>query len=423
MTLATTASGFSKEDLLATKLLIERMISQRSIIAWSSRHVMPLLSWTAKNNAVKAMARHRARSFGSSTGAMKDEYDEMDDAGETFSVRDFELENGSVLPIADLRYQTYGQLNADRSNVLVVCHALTGNASLHSWWKALLETLDTSKHFVVCCNILGSCYGSTNPTSTNPATEKPYGMDFPDVSVQDTVRLQLRMLQEHLEVSSIKSVIGGSFGGMQTVEYAAQAGAVNYLRSVIPIACGAQHTAWQIGISEVQRQCIYKDPAWQSGDYMNATDGLELARQFGMISYRTPAGYDTKFGRSAANDVPYGSQTQWQVKSYLVYQGKKFLQRFDPITYVKLTEQMDSHDVTRNRGDTVADALSVATMPAMVLGIDSDILYPLSEQTALAEALPNAELKVIRSADGHDGFLLEQDQVGRHITEFLNTID
>jgi homoserine O-acetyltransferase/O-succinyltransferase len=375
------------------------------------------------------------------TSTMKDEYDVMDDAGDTFTVQHYPLENGQVLPVAELRYQTYGQLNDQRDNVLVVCHALTGNASLHSWWKALLETLDVSRHFIVCCNILGSCYGSTNPNSIDPKTGRPYGMNFPDVSVQDTVRLQLLMLREHLQVTSIKSVIGGSFGGMQAVEFAVQGAAAapndhHYVRSVIPIACGAQHTAWQIGISEVQRQCIYKDDQWRNGNPHHATHGLQLARQLGMISYRTPAGYGKKFGRStveenaintnddAAASSSYGAAARWQVKRYLEYQGEKFLQRFDPVTYVKLTEQMDSHDVSRNRpGHSVVDALAKSTMPVLVMGIDSDILYPLYEQQELAAAFPNATLKIIHSEDGHDGFLLEQDQVGKHITEFLATIE
>jgi homoserine O-acetyltransferase len=158
---------------------------------------------------------------------MQDEYGEMTADGDTFAETDFQLENGVVLPVAQLRYQTYGQLNSDKSNVLVICHALTGNASLHSWWGDLLgdgKAFDTSKYFVVCCNILGSCYGSTSPQSINPATGRPYSKDFPDISVQDTVKLQLMLLQKELKVESIRSVIGGSFGGMQAVEFAVQGG-------------------------------------------------------------------------------------------------------------------------------------------------------------------------------------------------------
>jgi homoserine O-acetyltransferase/O-succinyltransferase len=193
----------------------------------------------------------------------------------------------------------------------------------------------------------------------------------------------------------------------------------------VPIACGAAHTAWQIAISEVQRQAIYSDPNWEH-DPFKATKGLEVARQMGMISYRTPTGYQNKFGRQlqtkeGETDVPeYGSNAPWQVKSYLEYQGIKFIDRFDPITYVKLTEQMDSHNIARARGSSVEEVLKQIEIPACVLGIDSDILYPLSEQEQLAEHMPDAELNIIHSLDGHDGFLLEQDQVGHHIIGFLD---
>lgn len=391
------------------------------------------------------------RSFSSTAAAtstneseMKDEYGAMDDSGKTFILDNFVLENGQILPQAQLRYQTYGTLNeVTRDNVLVVCHALTGNASLHAWWGDLLGdhlAFDTSKYFVVCCNILGSCYGSTNPTSIDPQTGRPYGKDFPDISVRDTVRLQLLLLQQELNLRSVKAVIGGSFGGMQTLEFAVQAGSSAseedsaaylqdnfydsegnpFVRSVIPIACGAQHTAWQIAISEVQRQAIQKDPYWET-DPAKATAGLEIARQLGMVTYRTPTGYQNKFGRDLcdAKSPKYGSQARWQVQSYLEYQGRKFLSRFDPITYVKLTEQMDSHDLARGRGETLAEVLRRVQIPALILGIDSDVLYPLAEQEELAALFPAGTLKVIHSEDGHDGFLLEQEQVGQHIVEFL----
>jgi len=363
---------------------------------------------------------------------MKDEYGKMTSEGVTFVEKEFILENLVVLPRAELRYQTYGRLNEAKDNVVVVCHALTGNASLHSWWGDLLgvnKAFDSSKYLIVCCNILGSCYGSTNPQSINPKTNTPYGKDFPDVSVKDTVKLQLKLIKDEIGASSIKCVIGGSFGGMQTMEFAVQGGITGgefvsedgapFVRSVIPIACGASHTAWQIAISEVQRQAIYADPNWEDKPFL-ATKGLEVARQMGMISYRTAHGYRNKFGRDHRDKGgTYGSNSSWQVKSYLVYQGIKFVDRFDPITYVKMTEQMDSHDIARNRGSSVAEVLQRVEIPACVLGIDADVLYPLSEQEEIVEHMPNSELKVIRSNDGHDGFLLEQDQVNRCIVDFL----
>eukprot|EP00934_Nitzschia_sp_Nitz4_P006583 Nitzschia sp. Nitz4//scaffold13_size275219//80536//81287//NITZ4_000860-RA/size275219-processed-gene-0.146-mRNA-1//-1//CDS//3329535972//6573//frame0 len=194
-----------------------------------------------------------------------------------------------------------------------------------------------------------------------------------------------------------------------------------FVKSIVPIACGAAHTAWQIAISEVQRQAIYADPNWAT-DPFKATKGLEIARQMGMISYRTSHGYEGKFGRSLRSDdsPAYGSDATWQVKSYLEYQGHKFIDRFDPITYVKLTEQMDSHDIGRSRHESTIDVLKQIEIPACVLGIDSDVLYPLHEQIEIADNIPGAEMKIIHSSEGHDGFLLEQDQVGGHIINFLN---
>ncbi|KAL3765242.1 hypothetical protein ACHAW5_010861 [Stephanodiscus triporus] len=404
-----------------------------------------------------------------------------------------------VLHPAKLVYNTYGSLNASRDNVLVVCHALTGNASLEAWWGDLLgpgRAFDTDRYYVVCCNILGSCYGSVGPSSPHGdgvprggggggggggssgvvprdgSGRAVYGMDFPDVSVRDTVRLQLLLLRNELGIRSIKCVIGGSFGGMQAMEYCVMAGAARardadednrdgaggcgvgemdagggavvpygigefvtrrngriepYVRSAVPIACGAAHTAWQIGISETQRQAIYADPRWRGGrfDPSDPPDaGLSVARQVAMISYRTPYGYHKKFGRSLTDESgpSYGSKAPWKVKGYLEYQGAKFVGRFDPVTYVKLTEQMDSHDVGRGRG-TIEEVLARVEIPVCVMGIDSDVLYPLREQEELARCMPNAELKIIHSDAGHDGFLLEQDQVAAHIKSFLYSHD
>lgn len=389
---------------------------------------------------INDVKQNRSFSSNQKTG-MDDEYGEMTAEGHTYMYPgSYVLENGQTLEHAQLRYMTYGTLNETRDNVLVVTHALTGNASLHSWWGDLLGpglAFDTDKYFIVCSNILGSCYGSTGPASPkNGKSGEAYGISYPDVSVRDTVRLQLHMLRDDLKVKSIKCVIGGSFGGMQAVEYAAQAGAIDspfsvddesgratpFIRTVMPIACGAAHTAWQIAISEVQRQAIYSDPKWNDGNPSMddpPLKGLSVARQIGMVSYRTPSGYESKFGRNLRDKTPeYGSNAKWEVKSYLEYQGYKFLSRFDPITYVKLTEQMDTHDVGRGRGGKEA-ALQNIKIPALVLGIDSDILYPLEEQKELAKLFPNGELSIIHSDAGHDGFLLEQDQVAAHITKFL----
>lgn len=438
------------------------------------------------------LRQEKWRTMGTGKDAsMDDEYGAMTTSGKLYARPDFHLEHygtfgnyGSIntsltlprglLDPAVLNYNTYGTLNAERDNVLVICHALTGNASLEAWWGDLLgsgRAFDTDQYFIVCCNILGSCYGSVGPSSVRPgydgtgpdeipdsvprdAEGRPiYGIDFPDVSVRDTVRLQLLLLKEELGIESIKCVIGGSFGGMQAVEYCAMAGATRppgskggtpfgigefvtrrngriepFVRGAIPIACGARHTAWQIAISETQRQAIYADPRWRGGRYDPADPpdaGLSVARQVAMVSYRTPLGYHKKFGRALTDESgpSYGSRAPWQVKSYLEYQGHKFLDRFDPVTYLKLTEQMDSHDVVRGRGESVQQVLGHVQIPVCVLGIDSDVLYPLREQEELADAMPNAELKIIHSDAEHDGFLLEQDQVAAHIKSFLYSHD
>ena len=404
------------------------------------------LKKTSLNVAGHSVGQLQQRFF-SEKSEMDDEYGEMTADGNTYvHSTPFVLESEETIENAQVRYMTYGTLNEARDNVLVVCHALTGNASLHSWWGDLLGpglAFDTDKFFIVSSNILGSCYGSTGPASRkfiNGVEKDIYGMSFPDVSVRDSVKLQLHMLRTDLDVRSVKCVIGGSFGGMQAVEFAAQAGrvdspfsvddqygnATSFVRSVMPIACGAAHTAWQIGISEVQRQAVRSDPKWNGGNPSwddPPIDGLSLARQIGMISYRTPQGYENKFGRTLRDGSPaYGSDAQWDVKSYLEYQGYKFLSRFDPITYVKLTEQMDTHDVGRNRGGK-ENALSGVRIPCQVLGIDSDILYPLYEQEELSKLFPNGDLKVINSDAGHDGFLLEQDQVANYISSFLAAHD
>jgi homoserine O-acetyltransferase len=305
--------------------------------------------------------------------------------------------------------------------LVIVCHALTGNSRLDQWWESMLgpgRPFDTSKYLVVCANVLGSCYGSTGPQSINPDTGKPYGNSFPDVSIRDTVRLHMMMAREDIGAHRVHSVIGGSMGGMQALEWALLGG--DYVQSAVSIGCGAAHTAWQIGMSETQRQAIYADPKWNNGEVdMNdpPNSGLSVARQIAMLSYRTAKGYHGKFGRDV--DAKSGL---FQAKKYLEYQGRKFVDRFDPVSYVKITEQMDRHDVGHGRGG-VAAALGSIKCRYMVMGIDSDLLYPLHEQEELYEGIPNSEYHVIRSPDGHDGFLLEQDQVGSNIASFLRSLE
>lgn len=361
---------------------------------------------------------------------LKDEYGNMDASGQTYVVPHFTTESGVAMRDVEVRYNTFGHLNEAKDNVLVVCHALTGNARLDTWWSSILgpgKAFDTDKYLVVCANILGSCYGTTGPTSLDPATGRPYGVRFPQVTIRDTVALHIRMLKEALGARSVACVVGGSLGGMQALEWVFLGNSnkihssnnneneENFVRSAVVIACGARHTAWQIGISETQRQAIYADPLWRGGEFDHTRpplQGLAVARQIAMFSYRTPHGFENKFGRAQAEDG------RFEVRRYLEYQGQKFLSRFDALTYVRLTEKMDSHDVGRGRGGMEV-ALKGLRVPVLVLGIDSDVLYPLHEQEEMARLIPKGELRVVRSREGHDGFLLEQEQVGGAMKEFL----
>uniref|UniRef100_M4BTL9 AB hydrolase-1 domain-containing protein n=1 Tax=Hyaloperonospora arabidopsidis (strain Emoy2) TaxID=559515 RepID=M4BTL9_HYAAE len=338
----------------------------------------------------------------------------------------FTLEGSDYLVAPEIAYTTYGKLNEARDNVIVLCHALTGHSLVHQYWDAMVTSEWTSKYFLVCCNILGSCHGSTGPTSMNPLTNRPYGPTFPSVTIRDAVALQRLLLEEKLQVRQVQAVIGGSLGGMQTLEWMFQG--QDLVKTFVAIACGAQHSAWQIAMSDLQRRAIYLDPKFCKGYYLpqaRPDRGLALARQIAMVSYRSYAAYTEKFGRvkveaSQSEEEERGLEKygRFEVQSYLHYQGEKFLSRFDVNSYLTLLDMMDTHDVGRKRGG-VEKALGSVSQPALVIGIDSDVLYPLCEQKELARALPNAQFTTLSSLHGHDGFLLGQKAISEHIKRFL----
>jgi len=344
----------------------------------------------------------------------------MDADGETHYIKNFETQYGYTFPEVRVRYKTWGKLNDKKDNVLVVCHALTGNADVAGWWGALLgpgKAFDTDKYLVVCCNILGSCYGTTGPQDIDPNTGKKYGSSFPEVTVRDSARMQLDTVMHGLGATGC-CVVGGSLGGMQTVEMALCGG--EFVRSIVAIACGGRHHAWQIAISEAQREAIVKDPNWLGGDYApdkKPLNGLSVARQIAMISYRTHEVYERRFGRQKKEK---DGEKLFQIKSYLNYQGDKFLTRFDPLSYWVLTKKMDTHDVADGREGTYEEVLGSIKQPTLVLGVDSDLLYPNVEQEELADLIPNAEIEIFSSPEGHDGFLLEQAAIGNATSKFLS---
>ena len=330
----------------------------------------------------------------------------------------FTLENGSVLREVPVAYRSWGRLNDSGDNAIVVCHALTGNADAADWWGGLIgpgRALDTEHYFIVCANVIGSPYGTVSPLTHDPTTEQPYGAAFPQATIRDTVSLHRRLL-ERLGVRQVAFAIGGSMGGMQALEWAFHS---EFVRGIVPVAVGGRHSAWCIGWSEAQRQAIFADERWQGGHYDPAnppTAGLAAARMMAMVSYRSQRSFETRFGRfTEQNEV-----ASFSVESYLRHQGDKLVARFDANCYVHLTRQMDSHDVARGRG-AYADVLGSITQPAFVIGIDSDVLYPLHEQEELTRLLPNATLAVVSSPDGHDAFLIELETLNEIIRSWRET--
>jgi homoserine O-acetyltransferase len=338
---------------------------------------------------------------------------------QTLRLPQFTFEDGTTLRDVPVAYQTWGTLNAAGDNAVLACHALTGDTDVADWWEGLLgagRPLDPTKDFVVCLNVPGSPYGSVSPVTENPATGTRYGPDFPAVTTRDTVAMHRRAL-ERLGVRQAACAIGGSMGGMHVLEWAFETtdDGRPFVRSLVPIAVGGRHTAWQIGWSEAQRQAIYADPKWRDGHYPPddpPTDGLSSARMMAMVSYRSHASFEGRFGREVMDDQ---SGRPYAVESYLRYHGDKLVDRFDANCYVRLTKQMDTHDVARGRGD-YETVLASIEQPALVVGIDSDVLYPLEEQRELAEHLPRASLEVLSAPHGHDSFLIEFEALNEMVT-------
>jgi homoserine O-acetyltransferase len=331
----------------------------------------------------------------------------------------FELESGVRLPSVTVAYRTWGRLNARGDNAVIVCHALTGSADVDRWWGALLgpgRALDPDGDFVVCSNVLGGCYGTTGPTSPRPGGSGRWGGDFPAVTVRDIVRAQAAFL-DALGVRRLRLVLGGSLGGMQALEWALLF--PERVDAIAPIAVSARHSAWCIGLSEAQRQAIYADPRWRGGHYPadhGPNAGLAVARQIAMCTYRSRASLEARFSRDEAGTGGFA------VESWLRHHGRALVDRFDASTYVTLTKAMDTHDVGRGRGGW-REALATVRVPALVVSIDSDVLYPPVEQEELAAALPGGRLVTLHSPHGHDAFLIEGEETGALVARFRRGIE
>lgn len=327
--------------------------------------------------------------------------------------RPFALESGVLLPDVAVAYRTWGRLATDGGNAVLVCHALTGNADVDSWWPQLLgrgRALDPERDYVVCSNVLGSCYGTTGPASSRRSGE-PWGPDFPSVTVRDMVRLQRELLQA-LGVCHLRLVLGGSLGGMQAIEWVATS--PETVGAAVVLAAPGRHSAWATALSEAQRAAIRADARFVNGRYSAADPpraGLAAARMIAMCSYRSPASFASRFGRTVAPDGSF------QVERYLRRQGEKLVARFDANTYLTLSLAMDTHDVSRGRGEFHTVLRSLHT-PMLVVSIDSDVLYPPEELEELAAVAPGAELAVLSSPHGHDAFLIEAEAVDQLVLGF-----
>ncbi len=324
----------------------------------------------------------------------------------------FLLENGGILPELTLGYHTFGTLNAERSNVIWVCHALTANSDVSDWWAGLFgpgKVFDPEKYFIVCANMIGSCYGSTGPRSINPDTGKAYGTDFPLVSIRDIARSQ-ELLRQHLGIESIALCIGGSCGGHQVLELAFLI--PEKIKKIALLVCAARESAWAIAIHESQRMAIEADPTWINDEDLSGQAGLRAARAIGLLSYRTIEAY-----RETQTDTDERSD-QFRASGYMQYQGEKLVRRFYSQCYWQLTKILDTHNVGRGRGGIPA-ALSQLTMPAFVFSIEKDLLIPPFEQKILAEYLPGAQFLSFDSPFGHDGFLIETEVLGRELGRFM----
>jgi homoserine O-acetyltransferase len=329
------------------------------------------------------------------------------------------LELGGELPGVKVAYRTWGQLNASKSNVILVCHALTGNADADVWWSGMFGqglAFDQMRDFIVCSNVLGSCYGSTGPLSINPITGRHFGPDFPSITIRDMVAVQ-RLLLQSLGIEKIKLVVGASLGGMQVLEWGALY--PEMARALMPMGISGRHSAWCIAQSEAQRQAIAADPEWREGWYdpeVQPRKGLAAARMMAMCSYRCFENFQQRFGREQRENGLF------EVESYLHHQGDKLVERFDANTYVTLTRAMDMHDLGRGRASYEA-VLGSMTMPVEILSIDSDILYPKEEQEELARLVPGSRLLFLDEPYGHDAFLIDTETVSRMVCEFMEKVD
>ena len=351
---------------------------------------------------------------------------------------ELKLESGDRLKDVTIAYETYGTLNKQKSNAILVCHALSGDAHVAGWhegdrkpgwWDNIIgpgKCLDTDRYFIICSNVIGGCQGSTGPSSTNPETGKPYALKFPIITIKDMVKAQKKLI-DHLEIKQLFSVVGGSMGGMQVLQWC-----VSYpdmVRSAIPIATTSYSSPQQIAFNEVGRRAIISDPHWNEGNYYTGEfpdSGLALARMIGHITYLSNESMYEKFGRRLQDKEEYGFDfsTDFEVESYLHYQGNTFTKRFDANSYLYISKAIDYFDLTENGTLSLSEAFKDVKARVLVISVDSDWLYTPAESKEIVMALTANEVEVsycqIKSSYGHDAFLLEIGQLSYIINGFYS---
>jgi homoserine O-acetyltransferase len=350
------------------------------------------------------------------------------------------LDAGVDLSPFQIAYKTYGTLNAARSNAVLICHALTGDqhvASRHpvtgkpGWWEIMVgpgKPVDTERYFVICPNVVGGCMGSTGPSSLNPKTGKPWGLDLPVITIRDMVRAQA-MLLDHLGIESLFSVLGGSMGGMQVLQWAASYPARVFC--ALPLATGTRHSAQNIAFHEVGRQAVMADPEWRSGRYLlegtNPRRGLAVARMGAHITYLSDAALHRKFGRrfQDRSNPTFSFDADFEVESYLRHQGITFVERFDANSYLYLTRAMDYFDLAADYDGVVANAFKGTSTRFCVISFTSDWLFPTTESRAIVHALNAGGARVsfaeIVTDKGHDAFLLDEPELFGIMRGFLDS--
>ncbi len=352
-----------------------------------------------------------------------------------------ELDSGETLGPITLAYETYGRLNEDRSNAILICHALSGDAhaaGYHTpedagpgWWDDCIgpgKAFDTDKYFVICSNVIGGCKGSTGPSSIDPVTGKPYGLSFPVVTIGDMVRAQ-RHLIDYLGIDKLLAIAGGSMGGMQVLQWATSY--PDRVRAVLPLATTARHSPMLIAFSEVGRQAIYADPHWNGGDYYTGprpNTGLALARMIGHITYLSETSMQQKFGRRLQKRERFGYDfdTDFAIEGYLRYKGNRFTERFDANTYLYVTKAMDYFDLSDSAGRLETAFANSGHLIYLVVSFTSDWLYPTYHSKELVSALTAIGADVtyanLQSTWGHDAFLLEVETMTQLMSNFLERI-